>query len=341
MADALREVVRVESGGGATLYVLPVTAFPGHVTNAVLVDHPEYRLLFDLGTASALTELERRMEEARDRFGLRTTLDDLDLVLFSHGHTDHFGGAHALAARGVPLAIHTLDARVLEHAEERRQLFRRDLRACLRRAGVGEVERLAALYGSLKQPFADLPVDRRVRHGERIGPGWEVLHTPGHHPGLICLQVDEVVLTGDHLLEGITPVQQPASLVPGCGVGAYLSSLRLLEQAGPFALGIGAHGGLIPDVALRIRQTRAHHLARLRRTRAACEARALTVSEVAGALFGSPPGYGAILAVLEAGAHVELLHQLGALAVENLDGLDDPDHTPRFRAVSDAPLEPC
>lgn len=44
-------------------------------------------------------------------------------------------------------------------------------------------------------------------------------------------------------------------------------------------------------------------------------------------MFGEQEGYGAILAIDEAGAHVEYLHQMGRLRVENLDDVataDDP-----------------
>ena len=36
-------------------------------------------------------------------------------------------------------------------------------------------------------------------------------------------------------------------------------------------------------------------------------------------MFGEQEGYGVILAIDEAGAHVEYLHQLGRLRVDNLD----------------------
>ena len=48
--------------------------------------------------------------------------------------------------------------------------------------------------------------DRLLQGGEVISLGdeltFEVLHTPGHTPGSICLVVDGYVLTGDTLLAG-------------------------------------------------------------------------------------------------------------------------------------------
>jgi hypothetical protein len=44
-----------------------------------------------------------------------------------------------------------------------------------------------------------------------------------------------------------------------------------------------------------------------------------TVVQVSQALFGDQEGYSRILALDEAGAHVEYLHQLGQLRISNLD----------------------
>jgi hypothetical protein len=40
---------------------------------------------------------------------------------------------------------------------------------------------------------------------------------------------------------------------------------------------------------------------------------------VTEAMFGAQEGYGRLLALEEAGAHVEYLHQLGKLKIANLD----------------------
>ena len=48
-------------------------------------------------------------------------------------------------------------------------------------------------------------------------------------------------------------------------------------------------------------------------------ARARTVLQVAQDMFGDQEGYSRIMAIDEAGAHVEYLHALGQLRIANLD----------------------
>lgn len=311
----LREAVALVSGGGTRLYVLPVESFPRHWTNVVLVDHPDHRLLFDLGTPRSHPGLRARFGEIHARFGVRTRLEDVDEVLFSHAHADHYGDAWSLRRLGVPLAIHALGVEVLADHRARRLRQQGVLAGFLEAAGAPEpvVRALSELYVSAKEPFADLRPERAVLDGDRVGPGWEVLHMPGHAPDCVCLVVDDVVLTGDHLLADTTPVQQPDAVVPGGGLGAYLASLERLTAEGPFAVGVGAHDRVIDDVGARIAATREHHAERLERVRALCADRPHTAWEVARTLFGDVPGYGALLALSEAAAHLELLVERGRL----------------------------
>ena len=44
-----------------------------------------------------------------------------------------------------------------------------------------------------------------------------------------------------------------------------------------------------------------------------------TVLQIANELFGNQEGYSRIMAIDEAGAHVEYLHALGQLRIANLD----------------------
>ena len=43
------------------------------------------------------------------------------------------------------------------------------------------------------------PVDRNLADGNTI-PGATIFSTPGHSPDQICVQIDDLILTGDHVL---------------------------------------------------------------------------------------------------------------------------------------------
>lgn len=329
----------VRTDRGTRIYLMPVETFPGHVNNIYLVDHPDHALLFDVGTVAGHPELLKRFDEIRDRFGVTTRLADVREAVVSHAHIDHFGNAHAVRSLGIPITIHELDARVLAGFSERLAVASRDLGIFLRQAGVAPdtAKALVDMYRLEKHFFTDLEPERRIRSRDTVGPGFRVLHVPGHCPGMVCLAVDDVVLTADHLLARITPAQRPQSITPFMGLENYLRSLEKLRDFGSFGLGLPAHEAPIADVRQRIDETIAHHVDRLRKMHAICVERPATISDVSRALFGEQSGYGILLALCEAGAHVEFLHEHGHLAIDNLSEVtEDLFAAARYRPVSRA-----
>jgi glyoxylase-like metal-dependent hydrolase (beta-lactamase superfamily II) len=180
-----------------------------------------------------------------------------------------------------------------------------------------ERERLLALYLSSRDSFKSVPVDRALRDGDRVGGGHRVIHTPGHCPGQICLAVGDVLLTSDHVLARITPHQFPQAITPYVGIENYFNSLAKVRDLGGIRLALGGHEDPIPDLPSRVDEILVFHRGRLEAVRAAC-AEPRTVVEVARALFGAQEGYGVILAIEEAGAHVEYLHERGQLRIANV-----------------------
>lgn len=102
-------------------------------------------------------------------------------VINTHGHPDHVAGNQALKdVLSIPIFIHEGDAQMLEEPGRR----------------------LAKLYGfTINTP----PADRLLHDGEEVTFGQQslrVIHTPGHTPGSICLQSQNVLFTGDTLFAG-------------------------------------------------------------------------------------------------------------------------------------------
>jgi hydroxyacylglutathione hydrolase len=121
---------------------------------------------------------------------------ELEAIWLTHAHIDHIGALAAVKREwDVPVYMHPADA----------PLF----------AAGG---RQAAYYGlDFEQPD---PPDRPLADGGRVRVGeleFEVLHTPGHAPGLVVFHGNGVVLAGDLLFAGSIgrtdlPLSNPADM---------------------------------------------------------------------------------------------------------------------------------
>ncbi len=308
--------------GGVTIYLLPAETFPHHINNVYLLLEPGHTLLFDVGSGSETSrrDLELGFAVVRSVFGEEARYESVDTAIVSHAHIDHFGGVGDLRVRtGARLAVHELDARVLSGFEERVVIASKDVEVYLRRAGVpdAEVSKMLELYMGSRSWFKSVEVDRALRDGDLVGNGHRVIHTPGHCPGQICLLVGDVLLTSDHVLSRTTPHQFPQAITPFGGLEHYFHSLAKVRKLELVNLALAGHEDPISDLRARVDDIAAFHRERLAKVRQICE-KPRTIAEVSFELFGDREGYSTILAIEEAGAHVEYLHALGKLRIQNL-----------------------
>jgi glyoxylase-like metal-dependent hydrolase (beta-lactamase superfamily II) len=341
--DAYREahgvagVRRFTTAGGATIYLLAVETFPDHVNNVYLVRDGQRVTLYDCGSQTELSrkDLNRAQTILAKVYQEPRGLDDVADLVLSHAHIDHFGGVGHYKARGVRVHAHEFDARVVTRFEERIVTAAMQLRVFLERAGVDERTRteLEQMYVFTKALFTSVPVDRLLRDGDEVN-GYKLHHAPGHCPGQICMQVHNILLTTDHILPRITPHQSPESITPWTGLDHYLLSLEKFRHIGGVDLGLPGHEEPIPRLSQRISEIEAFHRGRLEKVRALC-AQPKTTAEIAHELFGAQPGYGRLLALEEAAAHVEYLARRGTLEIANLEELTRaPNPVLRYRAAA-------
>jgi glyoxylase-like metal-dependent hydrolase (beta-lactamase superfamily II) len=175
--------------------------------------------------------------------------------------------------------------------------------------------------------FPDTPAlqpDRWLDDGDTVTVGDEVLevvHTPGHTPGHVCLAAGDVLLCADHVLPVTVPQQWPESIAAYTGLGHYLQSLDKLGSIAGFRLALGGHQAPFEHLYHRIEQIRDIHLRRLDRVQEIVRraAEPMTIVEIAARLYTQAQGLHAVMSVMDTGARVEYLHEHGQLAVANLE----------------------
>lgn len=140
--------------------------------------------LVDSGLRGSLRAIERYVRHIGRR------MDDLDLVILTHHHTDHAGSVGEIRREyGVRVAAHEAEVAYVEGRV-----------AAAHSAGGGP----RGVFLNLIEPLIrvePVPVDIVLREGSRLDvlDGVTVVHCPGHTPGSICLYVpsSKLALVGD------------------------------------------------------------------------------------------------------------------------------------------------
>jgi len=226
---------------GVRLLPLASRALPPAIhTNTYVVGEREL-VLVDPGASPG--ESREQLFAALDRLlgeGRR-----LHSAVLTHHHLDHVDSAVAVRERyDIPIAAHPRAARAL--LEARRLPYRPELEG--------------------------FEVDRTLEDGERIelegGFALEVVHTPGHTRGHVCLRElrSNSLLAGD-LVSGLSPVVIDP---PEGDMGQYLVSLQRVLEMGEQGLFPG-HGPPNVSTLFRVGLLRKHRLWRRQRVLQALE----------------------------------------------------------------------
>lgn len=321
---------RFVTGAGRIIYSFRVRSFPTLVNNIYIIDDGEGLILVDCGSGmpQANAELAAGFSAVSDAFGRAVSLADISTILITHGHIDHFGGLNFIRQHtDAPIGVHILDRRVLSNHEERVVFSYRRLETFLESAGVSAEQReaLMSVYLFAKTYYRSTPVQFLLEEGQPTIGGIGVYHVPGHCPGQVCLAVDDVLLTADHVLSRITPHQAPESITHHMGLSHYLDSLGKIAALTDYRLGLGGHEEPIDDIPGRISDIRHAHDERLGKIADICR-EPKSISEISRELFGRVDSYHVLLALEETGAHVEYLHQRGELVAANLEEIERTSH---------------
>lgn len=319
-----------ESNTGAVIFRLPVEVFPGFIGYAHLIVYQGQTTLVDVGSGSfnSHRDLLAGFDMLKKQYDMAIQLEDVNRIVISHSHIDHYGGAWQVKeiAANAEIAVHELAKTVLTRHAERMLIASHALKDFLVRAGVpgDHQKRLYQMYMIGKGSQPPLPVDRVLRDGDLLDGVIEVFHVPGHAPGLIVLRVGDILLTTDHILPETSVALAPEALMPYTGVGHYIESLEKAARIEGIHIALGGHESPMPDYYTVVNRTRDLALQKVERIITHCD-QPRTLYEITSGIYEHLDGYGELLKLLQTGARVEYLHQRGLVKIDNVDDLETED----------------
>jgi glyoxylase-like metal-dependent hydrolase (beta-lactamase superfamily II) len=329
--EAERNALAGAAAAGIHRLAIPTPFQVGRVNAYLIEDSP--LTLIDSGPNSekALDALEQALAEHGH------TVADIELLVITHQHIDHFGLAATLAERsGAEVASLDRLAPYLANFSEEAEYDDVFAKRMMLRHGISAdvITALRAVSASFRTWGAPVGVTRPLADGSELelrDRTLRVLHRPGHSPSdtVFLDESRSLMLAADHLIGHIS--SNPLLARPLDALGEYTGPrprslpyyLSSLEQtrALDLELVLPGHGAPISDhVALiderlRLHRRRAEKIHRL----IADEPR--TAHGIAQELWGNVAVTQAYLTLSEVLGHVDMLHAEGRIEEEERDGV--------------------
>jgi glyoxylase-like metal-dependent hydrolase (beta-lactamase superfamily II) len=286
---------------------IPNPMFEGVLNMYVIAGDPLTLVDTGIGTPEALAALEAGLAA----HGL--SIDDVKQVILTHKHADHIGLAADVRERsGATVYVHEDDWEGVADLDRRHAEFIPLVTSFLRAAHTPpeKIEKLVAFLGHGQRFARETPAET-MRDGDTFdidGCPLEVIHTPGHTQGSVCLSYGNYLFSGDHVLPKITPNIGAGEMRRTGMMQRFLDSLdRVAAYQSDELVVLPGHGDRFTNLAQRCAELKHHPAEReaqiLKILREA--GGPLTIHQVAKAMWANLPGYHLTLATAEVKSHLE------------------------------------
>jgi glyoxylase-like metal-dependent hydrolase (beta-lactamase superfamily II) len=262
-------------------------------------------------------------------------LEQIERILVTHAHMDHFGQALRLREiSGARVYASRIEAALMRTHFSPSGDRREFVRACFRRWGVpdGLLERESPMQELARRIQDPIEVDGVLDDGDRVRVHdlrLDVVATPGHCAGHVVFHEPELGLlfSGDHLLTDISPVPllvfpERASDPRPKSLARFMASLARVEALACERV-FPAHGDVILEHRKLIAGYRLHHERRklqiLRHLRGEGAASAW---QLAARLFPAVYESQVYLVMSEVIGHLDLLVDEGSVVLEERSGIE-------------------
>jgi glyoxylase-like metal-dependent hydrolase (beta-lactamase superfamily II) len=333
-AEAEREALLAAAEVGIHRLAIPTPFMVGRVNAYLIEDSP--LTLVDSGpnSAKALDELEQALATRGH------AVEDIELLVVSHQHIDHFGLASILARRsGAEVAALDRVAPFLASYGQEAELDDLFAERLMLRHGIPPevVTVLRAVSAGFRAWGAAVQVTRPLTDGGELelrDRTLRVLHRPGHSPSDTIFWDEErsILLAADHLIAHISsnpllarpldssaehetsPRPRPQALI------TYIDSLEK-TRAMDLKLVLSGHGRPITDHVALIDERFRLHRRRAEKIGGLIAAQPRTAHEIAQELWGNVAVTQAYLTLSEVLGHVDLLLRDGTVVEQERDGV--------------------
>ncbi len=344
-AQQEREALALAAEAGIHRLAIPTPFMVGRINAYLIEDSP--LTLVDSGpnSAKALDELEQALA-ARGH-----AVEDIELLVITHQHMDHFGLASILARRsGAEVAALSELAPFLASYGHQTDLEDQFAERMMLRHGIPPeiVTALRAVsagfraWGEAVEVTRPLDADTDLQLRDRT---LRVLHRPGHSPSDTVFLDDRsasgggsILIAADHLIAHISSnpllarplnAEEEYSVPPDPRPRALITYMDSLEKtrAMDLSLVLPGHGRPITEHAALIDERFRLHERRAERIRRLIASEPRTAHEIAQEMWGNVAVTQAFLTLSEVLGHVDLLLRDGLVVEEEHEGVV------RFRAA--------
>jgi glyoxylase-like metal-dependent hydrolase (beta-lactamase superfamily II) len=315
-----REALALAADAGIHRLAIPTPFMVGRVNAYLIEDSP--LTLVDSGpnSAKALDELEQALALRGHR------VEDIELLVISHQHIDHFGLASILARRsGAEVAALAGLGPFLASYGHQTDLDDRFAERLMLSHGIPAeiVTALRAVSASFRAWGSAVEVTKPLSEGTELqlrDRTLRVLHRPGHSPSdtVFFDESRSIMLAADHLIAHISsnpllarpldaPEEEPSPPQPRPqALVSYIDSLER-TRAMELSLVLPGHGRPITDHVSLIDERFRMHRRRAEKIRRLIASQPRTAHEIAQELWGNVAVTQAYLTLSEVLGHVDLL----------------------------------
>jgi hydroxyacylglutathione hydrolase len=166
---------------------------PGRMVNCYLISNEDGIILIDTGLPGNSSKIINYIKQ-----NLNRSPSELGTIVITHNHFDHVGSLSKMKEiTGAKVAIHPDDADYIRGKEKH--------------VGSKFMNALIKMYQII---YRTKPVNPEILlNNDDMVDGYQVIHTPGHTPGSICLYNPEnkVIFVGDNLQYKDGKLQSPGN----------------------------------------------------------------------------------------------------------------------------------